>query len=649
MPSAAELLRPSKLNPQQELMKNDVEIDKLTLFIRRQSQLQVQNFIVDAGAERTVEGASTITLTLSDPNQDIINSGMLTNKTDILVDGLYFRLAHVAKTGDDIVLTFEDREVAIMRTYRGFRKANRASMTRAEFVHSMIREVTQEHIRFFSPQEHVRQPIAKSQDNNQTLNDLSREGGFAPGAIITVKGQAATRIQRKNIDTVLSVGRQMAVPTVALEAAVETIAVESSAMNLKGGDGSSVGIFQQTNQPPWTKRDRRDVSQAATTFYEQARAYLQEHFRRLTPTSISGPALAQAVQMSAFPGRYRLWQEEAKHTLAAWGINAAGTGADPSIFVGNGGGAGVYEFSRGTIDQLGRITAEDSWTCARRLADEVQWRCFMVSGTLYFISEQYLFASRPRMSISPNDVGIDNIDFDYDQGKKNAQCTVTCHISRWGAPPGSVVEIDDLDPVNGRWLVNDITRSLFDTTATITLKKPLPKLKEPPIPAGQTGTTDAQIIGAVSGVRDAIVTAARKALQQKNRYHYRQYRPMAESLFDSFAYDHTDCSAFATLCYKAGGAPDPNGFNYNGSGNTQTMWVRGKYLGMNDAVAQPGDLAFYGTNLRRGSAVTSHVGVYIGGGMMIDFGSNPIKQVPVHIRGDFLGFRQYLDDNVSGR
>jgi cell wall-associated NlpC family hydrolase len=647
MPTAAELLRPSKLNPQQELMRDDVEVDTLVIFIHGKASLHLENFITDASCERTIEGASTVTVTVNDPNNEIANSGMLTNKSDINVDGLYFRLAHVEKQGDALTLTFEDREVALLRRNKSFMKANRATTTRAEFVHSMVRQVKEERIRFFSPQEHVRQPIAKSQDNNQTLNDLSREGGFAPNALITVKGQPATQIQKKNIDTVLSVGRQMGVQDVLLEASIETITVESSAMNLSGGDGSSVGIFQQTNQLPWTKRNRRDVAAASRTFFEQGLAYLQEHFRRTI--TISGPALAQAIQHSAFPGRYALYKQEAQHTLNAWtGGESGGVGADPSIFIGNGGGAGVYEFSRGTIDELGRITKEDSWTCARRLADEVQWRCFMVSGTVYFIDDPYLFKSRPRMSISPGDLGIDDLAFDYDQGKKNAQVTITCHISRWGAPPGSVVEISDLDPINGRWLVNDITRSLFDTTATITLKKPLPELKEPPAPTGQAGTTDAQIIGPTSGVRDAIVTAARKALAQKNRYTYRQYRPMAKSLFDAFAYDHTDCSAFATLCYKAGGAPDPNGFSYNGSGNTTTLWARGTYIGKNNSDAQPGDLAFYGQDLRRGAAITTHVGVYIGGGMMIDFGSTPIKQVPVNIRSDFLGFRSYLNDNVSG-
>jgi len=52
-------------------------------------------------------------------------------------------------------------------------------------------------------------------------------------------------------------------------------------------------------------------------------------------------------------------------------------------------------------------------------------------------------------------------------------------MGRWAAPPGSVVEIKDHGPWDGRWLVNDVTRSLFKSDGEVTLKKPLPALPEP--------------------------------------------------------------------------------------------------------------------------------------------------------------------------
>jgi cell wall-associated NlpC family hydrolase len=650
MPTAASKLNPSKLNDQKELMRDDIELASLKLFIHGKQHADIAHMIVTGSVERTIDGASTVTIECNDPDLELQRSGLISTHTDINIDGLYFRMASAERSGDMLTLIFEDREVSLLRQDSGFAKANRDTMTRAEFVHSLVREVNEVHIRFYSPQEHTTQPIAPDPTDTGAI-DSSRGGGFAPGADVKVKGINASKAQKDNISTVLGVGAQMRVPTVAQEAAVETITVESSALNLKGGDRDSVGIFQQRNIPPWNKRNRRNVAQAAKTFFEQAMAYLE--LSRHRGFHVSSWTLAQAVQISAFPDRYRAVHTEAEATVELWqggGDNLQGTGASGNSFLDSSAGSGAYEFTRGSLDQYGRITKETTWDAAHRLADEVQWRCFMVSGTMYFISDSYLMKSRPRMTfgVDYRSNGVDDMDFDYDRSKKNARVTITCEIRRWGAPPGSVVLLKDgLGPIAGRWLVQDIKRDLFSTQATIELIKSLPKLPEPPASGGEA-TADSTIVGPTSDMAQAIVQAAQKALSQKARYHYRQYRPMADSLFDAFAYNHTDCSAFATLCYKAGGAPDPNGFHYNGQGFTGSLWRRGTYIGKNNRDAQPADLAFYGTDLRRGHAITTHVGVYIGGGMMIDFGSNPIKKVPVNIRSDFLGFRRYLDAGNSG-
>jgi murein DD-endopeptidase MepM/ murein hydrolase activator NlpD len=122
---------------------------------------------------------------------------------------------------------------------------------------------------------------------------------------------------------------------------------------------------------------------------------------------------------------------------------------------------------------------ESTWDCWQRLADEVQWRAFFVSGTFYFISEDDLFKSQPIAMVDEDSAGITGIDGDVTQGKKNGSVTITCIMGRWQAPPGSVIALRNMGPLNGRWLVNDVHRSLFDKTGTITLKKYLPRLPEP--------------------------------------------------------------------------------------------------------------------------------------------------------------------------
>jgi murein DD-endopeptidase MepM/ murein hydrolase activator NlpD len=105
------------------------------------------------------------------------------------------------------------------------------------------------------------------------------------------------------------VGRAMGVPDKHILAAFATVVVEaggnvtmSNPMCYRPGecDRDSVGAFQQRDFSPWTDhgRNRRNVRDAARTFYEQAR--LKDR------PSLTPGQLAQAVQVSAFPDKYDL-------------------------------------------------------------------------------------------------------------------------------------------------------------------------------------------------------------------------------------------------------------------------------------------------------------------------------------------------------
>jgi cell wall-associated NlpC family hydrolase len=134
--------------------------------------------------------------------------------------------------------------------------------------------------------------------------------------------------------------------------------------------------------------------------------------------------------------------------------------------------------------------------------------------------------------------------------------------------------------------------------------------------------------------RGIIVAEALWALANNGRFVYRQYRPMPASLRVPEARDRVDCSTFVTLCYKAGGAPDPNGRGYDGLGYTGTMWGRG------EAIASPGptDLAFYGD---MGNGIPSHVAIVTERGWVVSDGHTPISRYPLLYRRDYRGSRRY--------
>lgn len=136
--------------------------------------------------------------------------------------------------------------------------------------------------------------------------------------------------------------------------------------------------------------------------------------------------------------------------------------------------------TRGTVNKKGKTSLVDSWTCLNDLASARGWRCF-VRGVdqLWYVPDTYLFSAAADFNISESSPGVDSIDFDWDKGKKIATCTVTCRSGLWEIPPGVTVQLHDMGAANGKWLVQDIEKSLDSLTTTITLIHPRPILPEP--------------------------------------------------------------------------------------------------------------------------------------------------------------------------
>jgi len=107
----------------------------------------------------------------------------------------------------------------------------------------------------------------------------------------------------------------------------------------------------------------------------------------------------------------------------------------------------------------------------------------MSAGSLYFVREEDLFRSRPRMVLSDDSPGVREITFDYHRNKVIGEVTIECFSDRWAAPPGSVVVLEDQGPASkdgGRWLVSKIAKpDLFSVPATVTLRKPMESRPEP--------------------------------------------------------------------------------------------------------------------------------------------------------------------------
>jgi hypothetical protein len=731
--TAVKKLELSKLDPnqiQREMMGKDLDLGKLLVYLKSQILFDTTDRVIDVQVNRGIDGSSTVDVSLNDYDRAILRSWAINAKLDIQIDGLWFRLVSCSKNAsdDELKLTFEQREISLLRSYpkpdttnytienakKWVKWASRDKVTRAEFILNLIREVKEVDIPVVIPHLHQIQRIAKQTDvaTSYTPTSVASSGGIpsdfnkyktahpsiGPGKGATantytvtttqalmVKNVRATKSQIANANTILTVASNMNARRKVMVCAIMTAIQESVLQNLAGGDGTSAGLFQQIDQYWGSYADRTDPATSARMFLERC---IKDD---ASQPGLSFNDLCQTVQNSGHPTLYGQWRWEAERIVSAFGIppgdegnaptgGTAGTSdsttegsaaaANAMGFTSTSPGAdGSYYYYRGIppTRNKGWWKREDNWTCIQRLAGEVGWRAFFIGGVFYFLDDDDLFKTQPIATVNEQTPGIMGIGFDYDVGRQGATVDLPCQVGLWLAPPGSLVVLEDMGPLDGRWLVNTFTRSLFDDNADIALTKPQPKLPEPATESSNalptwantaaapaaaagsyTGTNQAAfggIAGMNNGDRKSVVAVANKAIEVNKTWHYHYpheeggagpgpARPIPSTLWSKQAHAALDCSAFATLCYKEAGCADPNDENYDGGGNTGTLVAHGLPV----LSPQPGDLIFYHGTL----AFPGHVTVYLGGGMVASCGSEQgVIEYPINAE-TVIAMRSYL-------
>jgi len=144
--------------------------------VKGRAAYEIRHLITDGDVDRTIQGASTITLRARDRDRSLLRSGYLAKDCDIQIDGLWFRLKSVDKQGDDLPLTFEDREVAVLRTYpkpgaahNGFRVWDAHKFSRAQVAEALVREAHPELDRCAGVHDRVGHQLAHQEDGYLTV------------------------------------------------------------------------------------------------------------------------------------------------------------------------------------------------------------------------------------------------------------------------------------------------------------------------------------------------------------------------------------------------------------------------------------------------------------------------------------------------
>jgi cell wall-associated NlpC family hydrolase len=134
----------------------------------------------------------------------------------------------------------------------------------------------------------------------------------------------------------------------------------------------------------------------------------------------------------------------------------------------------------GDPTKKGKAALESTWDALTDLASARGWRaCVIGVDQLVYVPDSYFFDNDPLYVISEDSEGVDAIDYDYDKGKKVATATITCRSGNWKIPPGVTVRFKEMGPASGKWIVQDITKTLTSLSSTITAIQPQPVLPEP--------------------------------------------------------------------------------------------------------------------------------------------------------------------------
>jgi hypothetical protein len=578
--------------------------------------LNIGGSVTGAELELTIEGASTLTLTVEDPELALLQSKLLTRWTwgtddrdettwvrkgravDVrLVDDVWFRLVKVSKAGTTLTLTFEDRIVTYLRRHFGPLKASRADDTRAEFILAMVRRVQALPVPFlfYCPKLHTRQPIAKQTQKLATDTKKAKAKKGLDGDGYTIKGQPATDSQKALMERALDVADSLNAPARATLALLVAIVQESTAQNLSGGDRDSRGPLQVRDSTAGpmgiSNRDPEACFHAFLTrgFWGKGGAI------SLARKNPGQPAdwVAQQTQGSAYPDAYRPWLDECRKYLS----NYQGGGGTPDGET----YTAPYEYAQ--------AEDEDAWTAAKRLADEVAWRFFVRQGNLWYISDEDLFRQRAAMTLRERENGVDVMDWDLDIDAADLVASIRVEVrmeNGWKAWPGEVAIVEGQGPADGRYLVSTVRRDLLDVTnrVEVTLSKPVPAKLEP-APEEKTRAADDAEGGSDGAKHDAVYKAAMHIDSQNRSYVYGGGH--GKPLDQIGPSEGLDCSSSTSLALKRGGLFDGDmalvsgafarAYGEPGKGKYMTVWASDEhvFIEFTDRMHKRFDTSPYGT------------------------------------------------------
>jgi hypothetical protein len=551
--------------------------------------------------EDTIQGSSSLTITLTDPNLVITTSGFLDPNADGRLDRLqlnypdgsdyWWMLSSVNVTSRDVVeLVFMERVAVWLQQFRGPYKASRASMTRAEFIKSLV-DKTKQNIDFHSSELKTQQPIEITPPNDpgktvkgkvtktKTAAQKNKQPGMPDVLQPKIDGAFLTKEQVANANLVMTTANGVTKNKRPILAVLEACIVEGPRFsNPVGGDATSSGILQILNG---TVAERRDIPRVIAGFLNGTiPPYLGREggggavgIAARNPTWTPGE-IAQKLQISAYPKRYDAVQADAELIATAWGYGSLTPGGLAAKTKSN------YNFQVGNSAN----PHETYWDAIQRLATEVKWDFFVDGSDVYYDSETALILQKPILYLERDHPGVVDWSYSWDSRHICTEMTlrIVCDPDAFHA--GEVVQLgssfgsagtgsNNLHP--GRWLISATSRPSNSFISELTLKQPTFPGPEP-----ATQSTDVPDAGVGDNTAAGKVYAKAAEIDAQNLAYV--YGGGHGTWADAKTAKGLDCSSSVSLALQAGGfmaglsGPQVSGWfetwGDSGKGKHMTVW-----------------------------------------------------------------------------
>jgi hypothetical protein len=496
------------LEPDLTIIARQVAAAKRRLGKKSPSTVELAGAMTGLVIEDTIKGSSTLTITVSDPDYALRDSGFFDADRDGKLDRIdvnypddsrfWWRLTQVGvQDAASVEMVFMERAAVYLMGHHGPLKASRAKKTRAEFIKSLCDKVKAGGgITFHSRELHKTQRIegdTASKSDDQRKRD--KDPGINPDSRMLVKGVQASAGQKRQAERALLVASDLNAPELAVKAMM-CAAIGESALTAVVNSIGYGGVFQGDVSHKYRYFKVDDTEAEARCFLKGGKGFQGGGAIALAnahPDWTPGKIATTVEGSGEAPAFYDKYKREAELIIEAYG----GASFSGTVY------RKQFNFEVGSADE----PHESFWDAINRLAEDVAWPFFLDGNDAYFDSETTLIKQKPALVVrrgAPFVVGEPQGTWDARRIATEVTLDIVCDPLEFRA--GETVQLEDYGPFStgstaklpGRWLIESSSRDRASVSSSFTLKQPSkPKLE----PAAETAERNdpSQAGGDISG------------------------------------------------------------------------------------------------------------------------------------------------------